>query len=229
MLSTIRHDEIFSATKHNFPITLIGTGAIGSRVFTGLAELGLSKITSYDFDVVELHNLCNQIFINRDIGLPKVDGLDLWFQEKLGPGEAKHPTPTMHFINEAVTAETKLKGTVFLMVDTMKARREIFEDCIKGNPDVGRVIDVRMASTHGNILSFNPHTQGDQWLDTLFSDDIGEVSACGSSLTVGTTASVLANLAVWQYMHYRQDKPSGDDRINVFLKPFILSTESWKK
>jgi molybdopterin/thiamine biosynthesis adenylyltransferase len=228
MLSTIRHEEIFSANKNNFPITLIGCGAIGSRVFTALAELGLNKITSYDFDYVELHNLCNQIYIHHDISQPKVTGLKIWYQDKLGPGEAKHPTPTMHFINEAVVAETKLKGTVFLMVDSMAAREKIFRDNIQGNTDVGKVIDIRMAATHGNIFTFNPHTQGDRWLETMFSDDDGEVSACGSSLTVGTTASVLANMAVWQYMHYRTNPEAGNTLVNLFLKPFILTTSDWK-
>ncbi len=52
-LSTIRHNEVFPAHKHNDHIDLIGAGAIGSRVWAALVELGLTDMSVYDFDDVE--------------------------------------------------------------------------------------------------------------------------------------------------------------------------------
>lgn len=229
MLSTIRHDEIFNAQSNNQPITVIGAGAIGSRVFTALAELGLNNITVYDFDNVEAHNLANQIYLSYDINKPKVDGLLMWYMDKMHYSAPTHIPKTMHFINEKVIDKTPLRGTIFLLVDSMESRETIFKENIQGNTDITRVIDVRMASTHGDIFSFCPHTQGRQWLDTIFPDEQGEVSACGSSLTVGTTASILANLAVWQYMHFRTNPVAGNDKVHIYLKPLILTTGTWDK
>ncbi len=222
MISIRRHQEIFDPSKYRGPITIIGAGATGSRVFAALAELGLTNITVYDFDKVEAHNLANQLFINHDIGQMKVSGLFDWYQRKMG---VDLPPEEMKFIADKVTEDTQLKGVVFLLTDTMESRREIFERCIQGNTDIPTVIETRMAATHGNVFTFNPHEKGQAWLDTLIDDDDAETSACGSTLSVGTTASVIANLAVWQFMHLKTDPLAVDEVVNVFLKPFILTTE----
>ncbi len=221
MISTIRHDEIFNARENNQRITIIGAGATGSRVFAALVELGLTNITVYDFDKVEAHNLANQIYGNKDIGQYKVAGLKEWFELKT---HALSQPDGMAFIADKVDRHTKLKGTIFLLTDTMESRREIFEHCIKGNSDVYRVIETRMASTHGNIYTFDPHTRGTDWLNTLVDDEQGEVSACGSSISVGTTASIIANMAVWQFMHAKTNPEAGDEVVNIFLKPLCMST-----
>ena len=224
-LSTVRHDEVFNARKNNQQITIIGTGAIGSRVFAALVELGLTKIHLIDFDHVEAHNLANQIFNNDDIGKTKIHACEVWYKRKTGYippdemvfSEAKLPHP-----------ETKVAGSVFLLTDSMASRREIFEKCIRDNDDVYRVIEVRMAATHGNVHLFNPHVEEevDAWINTLIDDDLAEVSACGSSLTVGTTASILANMAVWQFVHSKTDEAAVDTAVDIFLKPFVVTTRS---
>ncbi len=226
MISTIRHDEIFKARDNNHRITIIGAGATGSRVFAALAELGLTNITVYDFDKVEPHNLANQIYGNKDIGNAKIKALEAWYLTKMGLNPlAPFALPSdMRFFEERVGRYTELKGTIFLLTDTMESRREIYEHCIKDNTDVYRVIETRMAATHGNIYTFNPHTHGAAWLSTLVEDDQAEVSACGSSISVGTTASIIANMAVWQYMHAKTNPEAGDEIVDIFLKPFCMTT-----
>lgn len=226
MIDTMRHDEVFNARKNNQKIAIIGAGAIGSRVFASLVELGLTNITVHDFDTVASHNLANQIFNYCHIDVFKVIALADWFMKKTGdsslPKEIK-------LIPEKVTKETPIAGNVFLLVDSMAAREQIFKENIFQNTSVYNVIDVRMASTHGNIFTFNPHTQGNQWLSTLTDDALAETSACGSSLTVGTTASILSNLAVWQFMHLKTNKEAVDDIINIYLKPLCVATQTWSK
>ena len=226
MLSTVRHDEVFPPRLHHLPINIIGAGAIGSRVFAALFELGLDTISTFDFDDVEAHNLANQIYGNADVGTRKVTALAHWAETKL---DVRRLPDTLHFRDKRVERGTELIGTVFLLVDSMEQRRKIFEECIVDNYNVPRVIDVRMASTHGNVFTFNPHSQGEQWLATLIDDDQAEVSACGTSLTVGTTASILSNIAVWQFMHSVTNPEARDDIINVFLKPLTIATSSWSR
>jgi molybdopterin/thiamine biosynthesis adenylyltransferase len=224
-ISTVRHDEIFSARDNNQRVTIIGAGAIGSRVFSALVELGLTKITVIDFDTVAPHNLANQIFGAADVGKLKVEACRDWYQTKTG---FKAPN-IMEFIDAKIPSKNvDVKGTVFLLTDSMESRQDIFENVLRGNSEVYRVIEVRMASTHGNVHTFIPSIdeEADAWLATLIDDDLAEASACGSSLTVGTTASILANTAVWQFMHAKTDAAAVDTAIDIFLKPMCISTRS---
>jgi hypothetical protein len=224
-LSIIRHQEIFPAYEHNdVPICIVGAGATGSRVFAALVELGLTNIRIYDFDVVEEHNLANQLFEKADVGTSKVRCCANWFKKKTG---AARLPDEMHFINKAVPcAEFPLEGYVFLLTDTMKSRKEIFEKELKYNPKILQVFETRMASSYGNIYSFNPNitAEAKAWEASLISDDDAEVSACGSAISVGTTASIIANMAVWQFMLHLTDPAACDTVVNVFLKPLSVST-----
>lgn len=222
-LSTIRHDEIFPAYKHNEEITIIGAGAVGSRVWSALVELGLTHLTIYDFDRVEAHNLANQIYFNEDIGRSKVEALQIWTRRKLGSIPS-----TMGFFNKKIIpGEEWISGnTVFLLVDTIEGRETILQDIIENHPNVFHVYDTRMASTHGNVIHVSPHNPIEvaQYLNALPEDEETEVSSCGASISVGTTASLIANLCVWQMMHQRANPEAMDPIVNFFAKPMCLST-----
>lgn len=225
-ISTIRHDDIFKAHKNDHGITLIGVGATGSRIFAALVELGLQNITCIDPDVVEGHNLANQIYEHAHIGVSKVSACESWYLNKTG---ASTLPDGMDFIQGRVPDDTgacDIAGTVFLLTDSMASRKEIFETCLKDNINIPRVIETRMASTHGNVFMFNPNipSEYNAWLDTLSDDETTEVSSCGSSISVGTTASIIANLAVWQFIHAKTNPEAADSVVNVFLKPLAIST-----
>lgn len=225
MLSTIRHQEIFDPHANNHPITIIGAGAIGSRIFATLVELGLTNITVYDFDDVEQHNLANQLYGENDVGTSKVTALMRWAHFKLG----EHTLPTtFRFIKRKVEPGMEIKGTVFLLVDSMDERRKLYNGCIKNNLDVPRVIECRMAATHGDVYHFD-HTTADQWLNTLIDDDKAEVSGCGSAFSVAPTAAIISNLAVWQFIHAKTNIEALDPIVHVFLKPLVIATESWSR
>jgi len=55
-------------------IILIGLGATGSKIFDLLIRAGFDPalFNLYDHDIVEQHNICNQIFTEDHIGMPKV-------------------------------------------------------------------------------------------------------------------------------------------------------------
>lgn len=224
MLSTIRHDEVFKARDHNSPLTLIGAGAIGSRIWAALVELGLTNMAVYDYDVVESHNLANQVYAYNDIGKTKVDALFDWTFNKIG----HEPVESMQFINAKIDEQmpVRFEGTVILAVDSIAARQMIVEKLVNESHPVFHVFDTRMASTHGDIIHFNPANpdEVESYISALPSDEEAEVSSCGSSLTVGTTASIIANLAVWQVMHQRANPEAMDDTINIFFKPLCVST-----
>jgi molybdopterin/thiamine biosynthesis adenylyltransferase len=226
-------------------VHIIGAGATGSRVFAAILELGMKNIHVYDPDVVEDHNLANQIYMARDINVPKVVGCGNFLCDKLGYAI---PPDTFFFHERKVTAayiaENNLKGgVVFVLTDTMDSRRQIVNAlvgrCTKalkaGPSELAEapmlIIETRMASTHGAVYTINPFDKNahTQWLTTLVDDsdeDTIEVSPCGTALSVGATASLIANYAVWQMMQFFVDPLSLQPKIELFFKPTLTVTSS---
>jgi molybdopterin/thiamine biosynthesis adenylyltransferase len=225
-LSIIRHQAIFDVTKNNPPIHIIGAGATGSRLWLSLVELGLTNISVYDFDHVEAHNLANQIYFKEDIGKPKVFALAHYYQRKTG----HKPPAGFNFVNTKIEAkdEHSFPGIVFLLTDTMASRKEIFYGCIL-DKETFLMIETRMASSYGDVNVVNPFDpqQCDRWVNSLVDDDAEttEVSACGSSISVGPTASIIANMAVWQMILFLTDPAAMDPVTNIHLKPLMLTLE----
>lgn len=196
MIETLRHLEVFSPDMWgNRHIDVIGAGATGSEVAMTLANLGVT-CTVWDFDRVAAHNVANQVYTNRDIGRLKVDAL----HDNIYAKTDIRITPR----NERVDGSQQLGPFVFLLTDTMASRREIFTRALKMHIGVSYVVETRMAADNGRIYAFDPsrlsHVRG--WEETLYTDDEAEVSICGASTTVGATAKILANLAVWQLIRW---------------------------
>ncbi len=224
-ISPVRHLSVFNPIQNNkIPIHIIGMGATGSRIFQGLIELGLTNIKCYDFDIVEEHNLANQIYWKKQVGLPKVEAAKEYY--KLKTGENAPPEMIFHFqkVNIANFPITQFKGIVFLLTDTMASRKEIMDDFLMPN-DVTLVIETRMASSYGDIRLINPKDphQVTDWYNSLIHDDDAEMSPCGTSISMGATASIIASMAIWQMIHVLTDPLAQDPIINLHLKPLTLS------
>lgn len=179
-------------------ITIVGAGATGSYVAFLLAQIGIKKLDVWDFDVVEEHNLPNQMFLIEHIGKPKVEALRDIIKRKCGFEIGIH--------NERVVDQIKNPGSYFfLLTDTMASRKEIFDRCLRGrafNTDL--VIETRMDVDNGRVYVFNPNSpnQVKEWWGTLYSDEQATASACGASVSIAPTVSLLASLAVWKMIHH---------------------------
>ena len=222
-ISTIRHASIFNAIKHREQIHIVGAGAIGSRLWLALVELGITEIAIYDFDVVEPHNLANQIFLASHVGMPKVEALADYYRLKTG----NRPPSSMEFGNKKITHEegAAFDGVVFMALDTMHGRVMLGDLCDRGQHLIRRVFDTRMASSYGDVLSYDPNNRGEYnaWKATLIDDADAEVSPCGGSISVGPTASLITNLAVWQYILSCTDPVGVKSNINAHFKPLVMS------
>ena len=60
----ILHPEIAAKTR----VCIVGCGGIGSWTALFLAKLGIAGFELYDEDLVELHNLPNQLFRHKHLG-----------------------------------------------------------------------------------------------------------------------------------------------------------------
>ena len=194
--------EFFRPEDCNDRIHIIGCGAIGSTVAENLARLGLTKISLYDFDVVEDKNIANQMFTTKDLGRPKVEAVaDMICRINPDIKQDLRVYP-MGWKNH------HLSGYVFLCVDNIDLRREIATSCV-GNQFIRGIFDYRMGLTSAQ------HYAADWKDDNLvrvflnsmqFSHEEAmqetPVSACNQVLSVAPTVRTIVALGVSNFMNF---------------------------
>lgn len=237
MIDISRHKELFNPETFFHPVTIIGAGATGSWLAIALAKLGIENITVYDFDIVEEHNIANQAYSILGCNFD-AQPLDLLYTPKFGDiGKSKvfaleehifistGTTITVH--NEPFTNQ-RLSGIVFLMVDSMKTRKEIWEASIKMKTSVVHLIEPRMGLDVGRIYNVSPcnleHIK--QYENTYYNDDVAEVSACGNSMTVISSALGIASWCVRQLINFHNNIEL-DNEILIDFKYNNVFTTKW--
>lgn len=211
--------ELFNNEEFNTPVTIIGAGALGSWLALYLAKLGITNITVYDFDEVESHNIANQAFNIHDIGKTKTQAL----QDII----AVQTNNKITIKNEKYTNQ-RLTVIVFLMVDSMAERKRIWEKNIKMKSAVKLMVEARMGLNMGRIYNVIPIDlqQGRKYEETLYSDDESEVSACGASMTVVTTATTIAAMSARQLINFANQQEM-DNEIMIDLQYNNFLNSKW--
>lgn len=216
-----RHMELFDGDTFDTPIHVIGAGATGSWLVLQLAKLGIKGelINVYDFDVVEEHNVPNQAFGVLDIGGAKV--------QRLQDIVVTETATTVNIFNEKYEAQ-RLSGYVFLMVDSMAERKRIFDQSIKMKRAVKLLVEPRMGLDVGRVYNVEPMDlkQVERYEDCFYSDEEAEVSACGTSMTVITTAMAISSWCVRQLINHHAGEEL-DNEILIDLKYNNLVATKW--
>lgn len=194
--------EFFKPEMLTSRIHIIGCGAIGSTVAENLVRFGITKITLYDFDKVEAHNIANQMFRHTDIGKLKVEAIADYMCE-INPDCAKD----IKLVPEGWTGQ-RLSGYVFLCVDNIDLRREIVTK-FKDNPYVKGMFDFRMRLTDAQ------HFAAD-WEDKKMVEDFLKsmafsheeaveetpVSACNITLSVAPTIRMIVACGISNFINF---------------------------
>lgn len=194
--------EFFQPEKDDARIHIVGCGSVGSTIAENLARCGVTKMTLWDFDRVEPHNIVNQMFTQNHVGQLKVEALRDMLMD----------------INPEIIDEVEIKpdgwkgkllsGYVFLCVDSIELRREIVEKHMD-SPYVKAVFDFR------TLLEGAQHYAAD-WSDFKMKKDLlnsmqfsheeakeeTPVSACGVTLGVATTVRLICALGVNNYINF---------------------------
>lgn len=194
--------DFFQPEKDDARIHIVGCGSVGSTLAENLARCGVTKMTLWDFDTVEAHNIVNQMFRQQDVGKPKVEALkDILLD-----------------INPDIKDDVELKpkgwegklmsGYIFLCVDNIELRRTIVEKHMD-SPYVKAMFDFR------TLLESAQHYAAD-WSDYKMKQDLLKsmqfsheeaaeetpVSACGITLGVATTVRLICALGVNNYINF---------------------------
>lgn len=199
--------EFFQPEKDTARIHIVGCGSVGSTVAENLARCGVTKMTLWDFDIVEPHNLANQMFRQKDVGKPKVEAL----------------LDILTEINPDIRDDVELKpegwqgklmsGYVFLCVDNIDLRRDIVQKHFD-SPFVKAMFDFRTRLTDAQhyAADWSDYKMKKDFLNSMnFSHDEAKeetpVSACNVTLSVCPTVRIVCAYGVSNFMNFWNGKP----------------------
>lgn len=194
--------DFFQPEKDDARVHIIGCGSVGSTVAENLARCGVTKMTLWDFDKVESHNIVNQMFRQQDVGKLKVEALK----------------DILTDINPEISDSVELKpegwdgkllsGYIFMCVDSIELRRKIVERHMN-TPYVKAVFDFRtlLESAQHYAADWSDYKMKTNLLNSMqFShEEAAEetpVSACGVTLGVATTVRLICAIGVNNYINF---------------------------
>lgn len=135
MSNMYKHEEIYRGkkivdmlgTKH---ITVCGAGAIGSNLVDNLARQGFKSFRVIDFDRIDSHNINNQIYSYKDVGLLKSVSLsDIIYEACMADVEAV----TKKLESDNIKKYIKNTDLVIDAFDNIPSRKLVTDFCQKNN------------------------------------------------------------------------------------------------
>ena len=163
-----------------------GAGGIGSWLAFFLSKVGF-KITLYDFDMVEDHNLGGQLFQQTDLGVPKVNAVSRIISGFCGSVISSY--------NEPITSDTPHHYYSFSAFDNMEARRILFNNwklSWGGTPSecTPIFIDGRLEIEQLQIFCITPYNADKYESEHLFHDSAVDEAPCTMKQTSHTAAMI---------------------------------------
>lgn len=194
----LRQLGILSPEELKVPITVIGVGGIGSPIVQDLAKMGCSDITIYDADKVEPHNIPNQFFRKNDSGKLKVEATKEIVEEFTG---LKIKVKNEFYTNQ------KLDGIVISGVDSMKVRKEIWQQ-VKLKPNIRLYIEARMGGEQFRIFAINPCDPDDIefYEENFYSDEEVKRLPCTQQAILYTPRILSGLVGVIVKKHIKREK-----------------------
>lgn len=194
--------EYFQPEKVRARVNVIGVGAIGSVVCEMLAKAGITKITIWDFDKVESHNIANQMYTENDIGKYKVDAI------------AERMIAINPEIKQGLKIEREgwhgqqLTGYIFMCVDNIDLRREIASSN-KDNMNIKAMFDFRMRLTDAQhyAADWRDMKMIEAFLNSMnFTQEEGKaetpVSACNMELSFASTVFTIVAAGISNFVKF---------------------------
>lgn len=201
-MNLIKMTGFFHPSMAKGKIHIIGCGAVGSTITELLARCGLTDFVLYDDDIVEPHNLVNQMFREKDVGKPKVEALAEILTE-INPEIAEK----IKLIPEKYVDQT-LSGMVFLCVDKISVRKAI-ATLHQNNLAIKMMSDVRLSLTDAQhyMADWRKRQRVKDFIATMnFTDEEADAetphTACNTTLSVCTTVRMICAAAVSNFMNF---------------------------
>mgnify|MGYP003290118270 CR=1 FL=1 len=196
--------DFFDPAKVKKRCHIIGCGSIGSHVAELLARYGIETITLYDFDTVAPHNLANQNFYAKQIGMEKTEALKSILLDI-------NPDMKIELKKQGYMGQ-RIAGFVFICVDNIEVRKQIVQDNIN-NPNIVAMFDFRTTLEEGQnyFADWSLKSERDNLFKTMnFTHEeakaITPVSACGFELSVSPVVKDCAINGVANFTNFVNGK-----------------------
>jgi molybdopterin/thiamine biosynthesis adenylyltransferase len=218
-----RHISVFNPANVLEQVHIIGAGATGSFVAQMLVRMGVAVINIYDFDKVEIHNIPNQSFDTRHLEKSKVEALASILKDI-------NPDVVVNIFDKEVKEEdiAQLEGYVFMLIDSMKARKTLWEAC-KANDKIIHYWESRLGSDQARVYSIALEKGKDyrRYEQDFYDDDKAEVSACGTSITVLPIVLQTASLMIVQFIDLVMKNDTDTYFKTIFDNHYNKFEEDW--
>jgi len=192
--------EFFRPDMCDSKIHIIGCGSVGSTVAELLARFGLEDFVLYDFDYVEPHNIVNQMFTAKHIGMPKTEALKQILQDI-------NPDIDPQIEDEGWNGQ-KLAGYVFLAVDSIELRKKIVQENMY-NTNIKGFFDFRTGLTDAQhyAADWSQMMHRKAFIGSMnFTDEEAKaqnpVSACNVELCVAPTVRLVSTVGVTNFINF---------------------------
>jgi hypothetical protein len=189
----LRNKDLINQAKLD-ELMIIGLGGIGSSIVTYASIMGFDKLTGYDYDTLEEHNLSTCVYEHKYIGMSKAEAAlntALSFQ-----GNAK-------FKNGAFTTGQPIGNKVIMCPDNMGTRKDVYKTWLE-NPNREFLIDLRMGALAMEIITVTPDK--DEFMDSWLPDHEIEEETCTMKHTI-FTAAIVSGLGLSQVFNLLERKP----------------------
>ena len=170
-------------SAHHFD--LIGVGGIGSPTGLLLTKMGATDVRVFDPDEVSEVNLPCQVYRTGDLGRSKaLASQELW-QQFAGVRVEAVPSEA---------GDSRLRGIVVVGVDSMSARADIWDVCMRDQADVRWLIDARMGAETGVVFTLKPSLHADQlfYERSLYTDSDAQALPCTGRAVLFNTFFIAA-------------------------------------
>jgi siroheme synthase (precorrin-2 oxidase/ferrochelatase) len=131
-------------------VTIVGTGSIGSFTALALTKMGVKRLTLYDKDEVELHNISNQLFPTDSIGKPKAEATLVECQRQSPERDTELIAKNEFYKDQPLDSEIVIAST-----DNIEGRAAAFATA-RQNFETNLFIDVRMGGELLRVFNLNP-------------------------------------------------------------------------
>ena len=223
MINLNKSRDYFEPSKlGNTRCHIIGCGSVGGNIAVDLVRLGVTKLTLYDFDVVESHNLANQIYRQKDVGDSKVEAL-LSILTEINP-ELDCRIESEGWIGQ------QLSGWVFLAPDSIDVRRQIVQDN-QYNTYIKAMFDFRttLEGAQAFAADWGDPESIENFLNSMDftheeATEATPVSACGTTLGVGSVPRMIADIGVNNFLNFVR---KGELKKLILLNAFNFTIDAF--
>ena len=204
-MDLIKSYDFFKPEMCKGRVHIIGCGSVGSTVAENLARFGIEDMVLYDFDIVEEHNLVNQMFTKEDVGRLKTEALADYVHRI-------NPDCNIKLVNEGWQGH-RLAGYIFLCCDGIELRRAIV-DANKTNTYIKGMFDFRTRLT--DAQHYAADWSDEKSVENLyasmdFSHEEAQKetprSACRVALSVAPTIRMIVGAGVANFVNFVKGEP----------------------